>query len=128
MDFDFTIDLPDGRPRQAYRTEAPGLTARISGRDGQHRVKDVSVTGLAILIDGVFTEKESVTLELLINQKTFLRDLKARMIRVITPGLVGFRFEDLDLRSEARLDKLVLEIQKRRIALRKAKSQSEETE
>ncbi len=50
------------------------------------------------------------------------------VVRVSGPGLAGLAFGELSLRQEAWLDKLVLEIQKRRIDLRKARERADNLE
>ena len=50
------------------------------------------------------------------------------MVRTAGQGLTGLAFGQLSLRQEAWLDKLVLEIQKRRITLRKAHGAAENPE
>ncbi|WP_338666536.1 PilZ domain-containing protein [Pseudodesulfovibrio methanolicus] len=121
---DFNIQLPDDeeRLRKAFRTKVPGLTARFPGLDVVHDVADLSATGLAILDkSGRFTEKEAYDVELLIKNKLFLSGARASCMRVHDNGIVGLNFVDLDRQKQIKLDKLVLEVQKRLIALRKKK-------
>jgi len=121
---DFNIQLPDEeeRLRKAFRTKVPGLTARFPGLDLVHDVSDLSATGFAVIEkNGRFTEKEAYEVELLIKNRLFLGGATAKCMRVHENGVVGLNFVDLDRQRQIKLDKLVLEVQKRLIALRKKK-------
>ena len=64
--------------------------------------------------------------DLLLNKRLFLGDLKGKVMRVITEkGIIGCNFDGMERRQEIKLDKLVLEVQKRLIELRKAKRDAE---
>ncbi len=122
-DFDFTIKSDGKSPRQAYRTKVPGLRAVVAEKDESFAVKDISATGLAIEDKtGLFKEGDTFQFDLFIKKKPFLTKLTAEVIRVLGNGMIGCNFVDLSPRKEARLDKLVLEVQKRLIAMKKAKS------
>ena len=54
-----------------------------------------------------------------------LGDLKAKVMRVLDRGIIGCNFLTMERRQEIKLDKLVLEVQKRLIELRKAKRAAE---
>lgn len=121
---DFNIQLPDDeeRLRKAFRTKVPGLTARFSELGVAFDVADLSATGFAVIDKGGrFTEKSGYDLELLIKNKLFISGIKAMCIRVRDNGLVGLNFVELERQKQIKLDKLVLEVQKRLIALRKKK-------
>ena len=121
MDFDFTIEGED-HPRRAFRARVVGLGARVHSRGRDYPVKDISATGLGLLDETRgFRQGESLVLDLEIHGKAFLRDLPATVVRVHEHGVVGLDFLELDRRVEQRLDKFVLEIQKRLIDLRKAR-------
>jgi hypothetical protein len=120
MDFDIKIEGEDDRLRKAFRTQVPGLMVRIEGRKEPFQVKDVSAGGFAFLDkDKTFQEGRTHHVDLLLKNKVFLKGLTARVMRVLDNGLIGCNLEDLDKRQEARLDKLVLEVQKRLIAQRR---------
>lgn len=128
MDFDFSIDGED-RPRRAFRARVAGLGARVHAHDRAYPVKDISATGLALLDESRhFRQGESLVLDLEIHRRPFLRDVSVTVVRVLEGGIVGLDFTGLDRRIEQRLDKLVLEIQKRLIDLRKAREQAENRE
>ncbi|MCK9240657.1 PilZ domain-containing protein [Desulfocurvus sp.] len=115
-----------GAQRRAFRARIPGLAVFIPERGATCEVADVSAMGLAFkAAEGqAFTPGSLVEFDLLINKKVFIPKLCAKVMRTLDNGLVGCNFEALDRRQEVRLDKLVLEVQKRMIALRK-KQQSQ---
>lgn len=128
MDFTFKLEGEIGK-RSAYRERVRGLVARLEGGgDHVYAVHDVSATGVALvdpeatLVSGT---KDLMTLA--IGPRTLIAGLPVTVARV-TGGLAGLAFGELSLRQEAWLDKLVLEIQKRRIDLRKAQEQAENLE
>jgi hypothetical protein len=121
---DFNIQLPDEeeRLRKAFRTKVPGLTARFPDLDIVHDVADLSATGFAVIDKtGRFAERETFEVELLIKDRLFISGVRATCMRVHDNGIVGLNFVDLDRQKQIKLDKLVLEVQKRLIALRKKK-------
>jgi len=127
MDFEFKLEGESGR-RQAHRERVHGLVARIDGLEEPFVVHDVSASGLA-LVDprGELTQQWVCRVALAIGERVLARDLPAIVVREADPAgrIAGLSFMDLGPRQEAWLDKLVLEIQKRRIALRKAREASD---
>ncbi len=120
-DFSFTMAGDDKQQRRAFRASVPGLEVYIPARDARYKVGDLSALGLAFLDESrSFKEGEALELDMFLNRKLFLSGLKLRVMRVLDKGIIGCNFEAIDPRKEARLDKLVLEVQKRLIALRKA--------
>lgn len=119
----FDINLPDeDKQRQAFRTKVPGFNARFEGVQGEFPVKDLSATGFAISDETqAFAEGKDYVVTLLLKEKTFIAKVDTRAMRVMGNGLVGFNFQNIDRRQQIKLDKLVLEVQKRLIALKKAK-------
>ncbi|WP_428560624.1 MAG: PilZ domain-containing protein [Solidesulfovibrio sp. DCME] len=156
MDFTFTLEGEAGR-RAAHRERVRGLVA-VWDDDGDRRfvVHDVSATGLSLAdTEGVLAPGRTgrVTLAigprtliaglpvtvvrvsgrtgrvtLAIGPRTLIAGLPVTVVRVSGPGLAGLAFGELSLRQEAWLDKLVLEIQKRRIDLRKARERADNLE
>ncbi len=114
----------EGTQRRAFRAKIPGLGVHVAATGKTYEVADVSAMGLAFFAQGGFTADTSIEFDLLINKKVFIQALHAKVMRILDNGLVGCNFENMDRRQEVRLDKLVLEVQKRMIALRK-KQQSE---
>jgi hypothetical protein len=118
-DISFTVAGDDSN-RRAFRAKVPGLKVVVPARNAAYDVMDLSAMGLAFRDDTKsFKENTIITFDLYLNDKVFLAELTARVMRMLGNGLVGCNFEGNDHRKEARLDKLVLEVQKRLIALRK---------
>lgn len=110
----------DDSQRRAFRAKIPGLKVVVPAKNKGYDVVDLSAMGLAFRDDTKdFKENVIITFDLYLNDKVFLAELTARVMRVLGNGLIGCNFEGNDHRKEARLDKLVLEVQKRLIALRK---------
>lgn len=128
---DFKIEVPDSdNQRGAFRARIPGLKARIQETGASFDVKDMSATGIALLAGAESRLKEgaSMTVDLLIASKPVLIGLKTKVIRRINEAVLACTFVSPDRRQEARLDKLVLEVQKRMIAQRKARQQAKPEE
>jgi hypothetical protein len=130
MDFEFKLEGESGR-RQAHRERVQGLVAVIEGVDGTFVVHDVSASGLA-LVDpvGRLARDRTCRVALSIGERVLIRDLSAVVVREAAPAvrMAGLTFVDLGSRQEVWLDKLVLEIQKRRISLRKARAAADNLE
>jgi hypothetical protein len=126
MGFDLDIPSGDDQLRKAFRTKVPGLTARFPGLDKVFEVKDLSATGFAVLDPSKgFREGQVVDVDLLISKKLFLGSASAQVMRVLDNGIVGINFVDLERQKQVKLDKLVLEVQKRLIELRKKQREQE---
>lgn len=127
MDFEIKMDGDDSF-RQAYRTRVPGLDVRVITQSGPQdfSVLDISATGFAFADNPRnYSSGMIFSFDLLLNKRLFLGDLKAKVMRVLDKGIIGCNFEAMDRRQEIKLDKLVLEVQKRLIELRKAKRDAE---
>lgn len=108
--------------RGAFRTSIPGLVVKVSGHSAPFPVKDFSVNGLAFSAGEVkFKVDDEFTVDFVLGKKVLLAGLTIKIVRDIGKGLMGCSYVDLDKYQEERLDKLVLEVQKRMIALRKKK-------
>ncbi|MBG3876582.1 PilZ domain-containing protein [Desulfovibrio oxamicus] len=128
-DFDFTLPSDVEGERRAYRTSVPGLEASVAGKDGTFPVENVSAVGIAMHAPGhAFAEGEDLRVDLLIMGKPYITALPARVARLGEGGLVGCELASPDFWQEARLDKLVLEVQKRMIAQRKAESEKRDAQ
>ncbi|CCH47503.1 PilZ domain-containing protein [Pseudodesulfovibrio piezophilus] len=127
MGFDIEMSTGgDDHLRKAFRTRVPGLSVQFPALDKSFEVKDLSATGFAVLdLDKGFKEGQFTDCELLINDKLFLKRLNAEVMRVLDNGIVGINFVDLSRQQQSRLDKLVLEVQKRLIELRKKQREQE---
>lgn len=119
----FSVNLPgdEDRLRKAYRTKVPGFRAKVSG-GGSFSVRDISALGFAVVDNPrSLAEGQLYEVEFFLNKKKFIGGIQARVVRFMPDGLAGFVFENLERRQQMKLDKLVLEIQKRLIELKKAK-------
>ncbi len=127
MGFEIQISEED-KLRQAYRTRVPGLDIRINTKKGplDFPVSDISASGFAFEDNPRgYSSGLEFTFDLLLSKKLFLGELKAKVMRVLDRGIIGCNFMEMDRRQEIKLDKLVLEVQKRLIELRKAKREAE---
>lgn len=119
------ISFESSSCRGAFRTNIPGLALRIKGHSCIYSVKDFSVNGLAFAAgDTAFKVDQQFEVDFVLGKKDLLTGLEIKIIRDIGKGLMGCIYVDLDKYQEARLDKLVLEVQKRMIKLRKKKGAS----
>lgn len=126
MSFEINVPSGDAQLRKAFRTKVPGLSVRFLGVNKSHDVKDLSATGFAVLDQGgAFKEGQALEVDLLINKKLFLGAAKVEIMRVLDNGIVGINFTGLGRQEQAKLDKLVLEVQKRLIELRKKQREQE---
>lgn len=122
MDFEINMPEEDERLRKAFRTKVPGLTVRFSGTGRVLEVMDLSASGFAVMDKELgLAEKQTCEVDLLIKNRLFIGGASAMAMRVLDNGIVGLNFVDLDRQKQIKLDKLVLEVQKRLIALRKKK-------
>jgi c-di-GMP-binding flagellar brake protein YcgR len=125
-EFDIKFPNLDERPRQAFRAELPGLMAMSKTSLALFPVKDISATGMALVDEQArLGHGHEFECDLILNKKTLIHGLKAKVARLFDHGVVGCSFVDLPPRKEAALDKLVLEVQKRYIARHKAELKNE---
>ena len=125
---DFSLNLPeDGqRQRRAFRTRVPGLEVRMVETGVKYPVRDISAAGMAVEAPGAdFTTGLEFQADLLLSGKLFLGGLTLRIMRLFDDAVYGCSFVNMDARQEARLDKLVLEVQKRLILLKKSAQREE---
>lgn len=128
MDVMFQLEGEVGK-RTAHRERVRGLVARLDGEGATYVVHDVSVSGVALVDpEGRLVLGRVCRLALCIGPRELIAGLPATMVRRADGGLVGLAFGELPLRQEAWLDKLILEIQKRRINLRKSREGVENPE
>ncbi|MFP4657583.1 MAG: PilZ domain-containing protein [Desulfonatronovibrionaceae bacterium] len=130
MDFlhDFSIDYEFDNARRAYRVKIPGLFAELEGISGRFPVLDISSTGIALFIEGMekgLERGQSVVVALYLKERLLMQGLEALIVRFMDNGM-ALEFTGLTLRQEIRLDKIVLESQKKRIELKKKMSQQED--
>ncbi len=115
------IEYKSNNKRKAYRIKCKDLF--VFFRNKKYKVKDISATGIGILLEDDISVKEGmdITIDLFVQDKLFLKDLKAKVVRV-DGNLIGCEFKDLSRRDELALDKLVLELQKKELERRKTKT------
>jgi len=127
MDFEIKMD-GDDKLRQAFRTRVPGLDVRVITQNGPQDfpVNDISATGFAFADSPrKYSSGMVFSFDLLLGKRLFLGDLKGKVMRVLDKGIIGCNFMEMERRQEIKLDKLVLEVQKRLIELRKAKREAQ---
>lgn len=128
MDITFQLEGEGGK-RAAHRERVKGLVARLDDEDRAYVVHDVSASGVALVDgEGRLVAGRQCRLALGIGPRELIAGLSAKVIRRTDDGLVGLAFGTLTLRQEAWLDKLILEIQKRRIDLRRSREDAEKPE
>ncbi len=122
MDFSYESS---NKARGAFRASVPGLAIKVKGYPDPFSVKDFSINGLAFSAGkDAFEVNTNLEVDLVLGKKDILVGITLEIVRDIGKGLMGCVFVDLDKYQEERLDKLVLEIQKRMILLRKKKGAS----
>lgn len=127
MDFDIKMPNEDDKLRQAFRTRVPGLDIRVTTKAGEQDfpILDISASGFAFADSPRgYSSGQELDVQLLLAKRLFLTEVKAKVMRVLDKGVIGCNFVGLDRRQEIKLDKLVLEVQKRLIELRKAKREA----
>ena len=99
--------------RQSYRATLPGLTAVIAGR--AFPVSDISSGGMCVTMPGGRLAKgQALQFDLFIAGRLFLKDVHAKVVRPSAKEC-AYVFENLSSQHEMKLDKLILELQKREI-------------
>ncbi|UZP67860.1 PilZ domain-containing protein [Desulfovibrio mangrovi] len=122
--FEFSLGGGGESARRAFRAQVPGLEGWFADRQKGYPIKDISATGFAILDETrSFKQGESLQMDLFIKQRLYVGEIPCQVVRALENGIVGFDFLPLDRRQEARIDKLVLEVQKRSIANKQAGSE-----
>lgn len=120
-DFDLVgsvnLEQPDGAQgaggRRSYRATLPGLTAVVAGR--AFPVNDISSGGMCVTMPGGRLSKgQALQFDLFIASRLFLKDVHTKLVRASATEC-AFVFENLVSQQEMKLDKLILELQKREI-------------
>lgn len=108
------------KDRSAYRANIPGLSIRLGG--GQFcSAKDLSAGGASFIPPAgmAFHLDQLIVLDILVAGQLYVQAVECVVVRT-TPNITACAFRGLTRVQESRLDKLVLETQKRLIARRKA--------
>ena len=121
---EISFTMPDSdEKRRAFRARAYGVAVVFEEQNVTCDISDVSVTGFAIKNESMsLKENYDYTISILVAGKIYLSGLTCRVVRKLDSGLIGCDFRSLDRRQEARLDRLVLELQKRMIAKKREKT------
>ncbi|MGE4291333.1 MAG: PilZ domain-containing protein [Desulfovibrio sp.] len=122
MAIDISFGDSEERARQAFRTRVPGLEVRFHDSERVFEIKDISASGFAVLDETRgFRNGENYVVSLYLNRKLFLGQAPVSVVRALESGVVGLAFGELKRQQALKLDKLVLEVQKRLIQLRKSR-------
>lgn len=114
-DLDVLFNKSGNVQREAYRVSVPGLTVRLP-QGTSYAVNDLSATGMSLEAgSGSFVEGSTLLFDLLIAGRLYLGALRCKIVRCTDDGLIACRFMDLAHQNEIKLNKLVLELQKRKI-------------
>lgn len=118
---DLSFSLAETNPvqRSAYRAMVRGLFARLD--DGSvFDVHDISASGCSLAMPlHAYKVGYRFVLDLLAGKKILVAGIEAEVVRLIPSSLAACAFLNITRYQEIKLDKLVLEIQKRKIAQRK---------
>lgn len=118
---DLTFSLTETSPvqRSAYRAMVRGLFAQID--DGsRYEVNDISACGCSMSMPlHAYTVGHTMKMDLMVGKKVLVAALQSRIVRLMPNDKVACAFNDVTLHQEFTLDKLILEIQKRKIAQRR---------
>ncbi|SKA77213.1 PilZ domain-containing protein [Paucidesulfovibrio gracilis DSM 16080] len=124
MDFDISFGECEDRARQAFRTRVPGLVVKFHDSGQTFDVKDISASGFAVQDPSKgLASGESCEVSFYLNKKLFLGKVFATVVRTLDDGITGLTFDELKRQQALKLDKLVLEVQKRLIKLRKSRAE-----
>ena len=123
VDFDFQYIGPENKGRVTYRVTLQDALVRIVGQDKPYVLSNISASGLAFYVpsDATFRVGQEFVADITGKKRRFLDGLKLEVVRVDRQeGVVACKMIDLDSDNEALIDKLVLEVQKRELARKRA--------
>lgn len=116
----FTFEPGYDAHRQAYRAKVPGLSAKDKASGASYPVQDISAGGVSLADpEGALGSGCALEIDILIREHVIITGLKAEVARR-HKDVAGLKFTDLTRRQEERLDKLVLEVQKHLISMKKS--------
>jgi hypothetical protein len=126
---DFSIEYTPNSRRSAFRVTYPNLFVRLEPNGHLFPIRDISALGVCFHPDGhdhdIPKQNKVIQIAIIQNNDKVLARPNFKCVH-ISPSCIGGAFIDLDRRTEALLDKLILEIQKQQI-LKKKSSQDRET-
>ena len=125
-DFDFHYTGPENKNRVTYRVSIQDALVHIEGHAAPYALSNISASGLAFYApDAGFNHGEELIADITGKKRGFLKGLKLEIVRVNRKeGIVACKMVDLDSDNEALIDKLVLEVQKRELARKRAGASS----
>lgn len=131
--FDFRIDYPEDahrkHQRRAVRVHLPGLSVWVLEREVEYPVVDMSTFGLAFRDEAkAYQIGQEMHLDVHVQGKVWIAGLEARVVAIRDTVLVACTFPNMSRFQELRMDKLVLEIQKRWIKTRKLQQKQDRNE
>ncbi|WP_045215280.1 PilZ domain-containing protein [Desulfonatronovibrio magnus] len=122
------IDYESSSPRKAYRVAVPNLKAKIKNMPEEFPALDISAGGMALSLSHMkehgLEEGLEVELSILIKNRVFLDEIKGKIVK-IDDNMAACQFSEITLRQEARLDKLILEVQKKMLEFHRKKKENE---
>ncbi|MFN2268923.1 MAG: PilZ domain-containing protein [Desulfonatronovibrio sp.] len=125
------VGYSSSSPRKAYRVSIPNLKIKIKDRPGEFEALDISAGGVAFSIkenDNPGLEAgQEIEISLVIKERVFLQELQGKIVKV-TDTFAACEFGDIPLKQEALLDKLVLEVQKKMIELKRKKKEQDNSD
>lgn len=118
-DLSFSLSETSPLQRSAFRAMVRGLFARLD--DGSiFDVHDISASGCSLAMPlHAYRMGYRFTLDLMAGRSVLVSGLECEVVRLIPNSLAACAFLQVTRHQEIKLDKLVLEIQKRKIAQRK---------
>lgn len=110
-----------GGSRSAFRTVIPGLKIVLESGEAC-AVQDISSGGLGFSYqeEHQFAAGTILRISLWVADRLYIEQLQMSVVRYTSAKTVACRFVELSRQQEIRLDKLILEMQKRIIAQRRA--------
>jgi len=127
-ELDFNIALNSPRQRGRYRVDARGLSLHLDDVAQTFPLRDFSSTGcnLCAPAEGL-TRGRIFNGTLYIGNVSYLADIKVMVVRHVADNSVACIFRSLTRQQEIMLDKLLLEMQKRRITSYATRRKREKT-
>ncbi len=119
--FDFTLGIDEEPQRHSYRAHVYGIEVRLDRGEESYNLMDISISGCAFRApENVFDVGDQLCLRVEVKGRVILAGIEARVVRFLDNDIVACAFDALTQKQEYTLDKLVLEIQKRIIALNRS--------
>ncbi len=128
-DLDFHYEVNTNNPRMSYRITYPGMTVKLESGNTVYTVDNVSSAGIAFIGEADVSAGQVVYLSLLINNKVFISNLEALVVRADKENhFTGCLYQNLTRVQEKKLDVFILKLQKYEIAKHKAQMKKNKEE